>query len=243
MKKILIIWALSKELNIIKSNIKNKKNLEIKYLVLWIWNYETIYKLTKYLEKETPDFIINIWICWYKKNKKDFIQVWKIFNEQTKKELIVPIFIDFWNISSISTSEKIIEKTSLISENYVDMESYWIEFIASKYKIPRVILKIPVDKIWKETKNFDYKKALNLLEKNIDINPVIERITTYLDKLPTKKDYNYIKKFYRFTFQEFEIFKQKIQKYEVVSWKEFEKFFEKNKKLNKKEFIELLSKI
>ena len=38
-------------------------------------------------------------------------------------------------------------------EMYFDMESWWIEFVASKYKFPRLILKIPFDSI----KDIDFK--------------------------------------------------------------------------------------
>ena len=45
---------------------------------------------------------------------------------------------------------------------YVDMESYAVEKLAEFYKIPRLIIKVPADKVWEETKNFDKKRALKI---------------------------------------------------------------------------------
>jgi hypothetical protein len=36
-------------------------------------------------------------------------------------------------------------------EMYFDMESRWIELVASKYKSPRLYLKVPFDFVWLET--------------------------------------------------------------------------------------------
>lgn len=203
-----------------------------------IWCYETIFNLTKYLEKERPDFILNIWICGYKSESLDFIQVARILNEQTSKELIVPVFINIWNLKSISCSEKIVENPDLISEDFVDMESYWVEFIASKYKIPRLILKVPVDKIWSETREFDYNLALYKLKIGLDYKLIIWKIWDYFEKLSEEKDYSHIKNQFKLTFQEFEILKKKIWKYEAISLENFEIFFDKYKDLNKREFLE-----
>ncbi len=182
--KILIISALSQELKIIKDNIKilKIKDINVQFLCTWMWNYSTIYILTKYLEKNEVDFVVNIWICWYKSKKNDFIQIWRIFNFTTKKEILVPIFFEFWKIVSILCSETpVFDNKILKEENYVDMESFWVEFVLDKFKIPRIILKVPVDKIWKETKNFDHNKALKLLEKNISYKKLILEIQKYFD--------------------------------------------------------------
>lgn len=243
--QILIVWALGKEINIIKNELKNsKKNFQINYLISWIWIYETVFSLTKYLENNPkPDFIFNIWICGYKEKKLDYIQIWRIINQETWKELIVPIFLDFENIETITSSEKIIDNPNLLEENYVDMESRAIEFVANKYKIPRLIIKVPADKIWDETKNFDWKKALNYLKENIDYKLVVEKIYTYLDSIPKSDNYEYIKEKYRFSYQEFEIFKQKISKYETLSNKLFIDFYNKNHILNKIDFLDEFYKL
>ena len=64
--------------------------------------------------------------------------------------------------------------------DFFDMESFGVEYIGQKYKIPRVLLKVPVDRIGEETKNFDYKKALTMLEHNIPYHEVLEKIKVYI---------------------------------------------------------------
>ncbi|EKE26555.1 MAG: hypothetical protein ACD_4C00243G0004 [uncultured bacterium (gcode 4)] len=239
--KLLIVAATSNELNIVKEKIKSlKKNINISYLVCWIWSYEAIFSLSRNIENEKPDFVFNIWICWYTSEGLDYIQIWRIFNEQTWKELIVPAFINFWNIRSISSCEKIIYDPIEIQEKFVDMESFWIEFVCSKYKIPRLLIKVPADKIWIETRKFDYKNALEKLEKNLDYEKILNVIIEYILKIPLDIDYSYIKNHFRFTFQEFEIFKNMISKYETLSWKKIEDFFEESRNLSKKDFLKFL---
>ena len=77
MHKILIVSALSQELNTIKAQIKNLKikNLKISFFTTWMGNYNTILNLTRFLEKNDFDFLVNIWICWYKNEKVYFFQV------------------------------------------------------------------------------------------------------------------------------------------------------------------------
>lgn len=243
--QILIIGALSNELKVIKEELKNsKKNYQINYLVSWIWIYETIFSLTKYLEnKPKPDFIINIWICGYKENKPNFIQVWRIINLHTLKELLVPIYINFWNIESINCSENIVNDPNFLSENYVDMESWAIEFVVNKYRIPRIILKVPIDKIWTETNNFDYKEALNKLKNNIKYKDILEKIFNYLQDIPKANNFNYLEERYKFSYQELLILKQKISKYETLTNKLFIDFYNKNNILKKEDFLQEFYKL
>ena len=122
--KLLFLCSTAWELKTVKSQIKNlklKEKVQFDYLNTWIGNYNVIFNLTNYLNgknkffanaqndshseqseeskkfNEKYDFIINIWVCWFKKNwelkienwkiKDDFIQVWRIFNLTTKKEI------------------------------------------------------------------------------------------------------------------------------------------------------------
>jgi len=56
--------------------------------------------------------------------------------------------IDFLSLESIACSEKIVTDNAILKEeNFVDMESYGFEMVCDSFKIPRVLLKIPVDKI------------------------------------------------------------------------------------------------
>jgi glutaredoxin-related protein len=63
-KKILFVSALSAELKIVKQEIKklniSKENLEISFFECGMGNYKTILNLTRFLEKNNFDFIVNI---------------------------------------------------------------------------------------------------------------------------------------------------------------------------------------
>ena len=66
-----------------------------------------------------------------------------------------------------------------IKENsFVDMESRGIELVCDKFRIPRLFLKVPFDKIWIETKNFDKEKALEMLANHIDYERLIKSLTS-----------------------------------------------------------------
>ena len=159
--KILVVAAMPNELKAIKEWIKSanlKENLSIDYLCCGIWNYETISSLENYLTKNSePVFIWNIWICgyWNSKNeiKSDHIQVANTINIHTEKEMILPPFLQIAPFKNCFCSENIVlEKPGIWNKNdemYFDMESRWIEFIAARYKYPRLILKVPFDFIWK----------------------------------------------------------------------------------------------
>ncbi len=248
MKKILFTAATSWELKIIKQEIKKLKNHKIKadFLLLWIWNYSTIINLQEVLLNQKYNFIVNIWVCGYSEKYQKSIQIWRIKNLANNKELIVPSFIKITDLESIACSEKIIYSPDDIwEEKFVDMESYWVELICTKFEIPRIILKIPVDKIWEETKNFDFIKAKKLLAENIDYNKLLEEISKYLEKskvdttsmLSLEKYQNY----YNMSFAEKLIFEKLYNKYIILVeeewWDKFEEFFEKNKNLSKKDFI------
>ena len=159
--KILVVAATPVELNVVKLWIKSanlKINLNIDFLCCWIWNYETISSLEHYLtENKEPTFIWNIWICgyWNPNNEKliDPIQVASVINIHTQKELIIPPFLQIAPLKNCFCGESIVHEKPefgnkiwiIEDEMYFDMESWWVEFVASKYKFPRLILKIPFD--------------------------------------------------------------------------------------------------
>ena len=230
MKKILIVWALSQELNSIKKEIKKLtlKNIKLSFLTTWIWNYNMILNLTKFLENEDNfDFIINIWVCWYTDIKEGFIQIWRVFNLANNSESIIPNIIDYWNLVSIVSSEQIIYNAELLWwEKFVDMESYWFEKVCDSFKIPRMILKVPIDKIWNETKNFDFKKAEKFLQENIDYENLFNKISKYLEKNKSEnKDLSKYNNYFSFSFTQKVIFEKLFNKYETLTWLDFEKYF------------------
>ena len=188
--KILVVSAMTNELKAIKKWVKSanlKENLNIDYLCCGIWNYETISSLENYLTKNSePVFIWNIWICgyWNSKNeiKSEPIQVANVVNVHTGKEMVVPPFLQIAPLKNCFCSENVIlEKPDMWNKNdemYFDMESRWIEFIASRYKYPRLILKVPFDFIW-ENENVSNKNYRELSE---EIDKILKDLP-YLDYL------------------------------------------------------------
>lgn len=241
MKKILIVTALSQELNSIKEKIKKLKmqNLKISYFTTWVWNYYTILNFTRFLEQNKDfDFIVNIWVCGYKEEKKDFFQVARIFNSANKKELIVPNLFDFWDLESIFCSEKIIfDWKDILEEKFCDMESFWFELVCESFSIPRMILKVPVDKIGDETENFDFLKAKKYLQENIDYELLLTKILDYLNKKTAKKDFSKFLNYYNLTFSENIIFERNIYKFEALVKKDFSLYFDENKEKTKENFL------
>lgn len=256
MYKVLIVWALSAELNIIKKEIKNLelRNIKVSYFSSWMGNYNMILNLSRFLEQEKGyDFVINIWVCWYKEIKTDFFQVVRILNLSNNDELIVPNIIDFWELNSIASSENIVyDKSEIKSEEYVDMESYGFEKVMDSFFLARLILKIPVDNIWIETKEFDFEKAKKYLKENIDYKTLFEKIEDYLQK--NKKEIKDLQKyidFFKFSFSQSIIFEKLFNKFEVLTDENFEEYFykyirsldkTKNSKNESRKFLDNLEK-
>lgn len=240
MKNILIVSAVSQELKAINEKIKelNISWFKISYFSTWIGNYNMILNLTRFLENIDFDFVINIWVCWYKAEYIESFQVSRVFNISNKKEIIIPYIIDFLELRSIATSENVIYDWEKIGvEDFVDMESYGFELVCDNFKIPRLLLKVPVDKIWIETKDFDFKKAKKSLKTNIDYNLLFEKIDEYLSKIEKEENLDIYFKNYNFTFSEKEIFKKYYYRYKSLVGNDFDKYFEENKLEVKKTFL------
>jgi len=254
MYKILIVWALSQETNVIKEEIKKLElmNFKTSYLTTGMWNYNMILNLTRFLENHDFDLVLNIWVCWYVIEKQDFLQIARIYNLSNNKELIIPQIINFWISQSIACSESAVyDEKNIWEEIYVDMESYGFEKVCDSFFIPRIILKIPVDKIWKETKNFDFEKAEEYLRNNIDYKELFEKITKYLEntffsgKWKYKQHIDIFKVYnehFSFTFSELEIFKRLYYRYMALINKDFNDFYKDHKDLDKKKFLKKLEK-
>jgi len=243
-KKILFVAAVSQELKVIKNLYKNQPswNLKADFLVSWIWNLQTSLNLTKHLSLKKYDFIINIGVCWYKKNNPPLIQIARTLYAPTRKEAIVPIFFKHTLLTSIYCSEVPVYDESLIGEEeYVDMESYSIEKVCEHFRIPRIILKTPSDKIGSETKNFDVKKACKQLDESLDIKSLLDHIQIYLNSLPEKHSLEKYFQHYSFSQSEKIIFEKYFYSYTTLSISKFETFFTENKSLPKKEFLAKLS--
>ena len=219
---ILFTVALSDELKIIKKEVKALKlPFKVDFLLTWVWVENTIYSLKDYIQKkEKPEFIINIWVCGkINDDFLDFFQVYRIKN-YLDKESICPIYIKNSPLKSIFCSNKIITDKNEMKENFVDMESFWIDFIADKEKIPYIIIKKPFDLVSKDSKKIDLKDLKNNL-KWFDYKKLLWEINNFLWKKENNfdKKINDLKEKYRLTFSETELLRKYINKC-IAFWKE-----------------------
>lgn len=245
MKKILFLVALPQELKIIKEELKTlKSSFKVDFLLCWVWNYNVINNLKDYIfNKWKPDFIINIWVCWMKSNDfTNFFQVYRIKNLANNKEIICPNYIKILPLKSILSSEKIItDKNELAEENFVDMESYWVDFVCSREEIPFLIIKKPFDIVSDNSKKVDLNDLQNCL-KNFNYLELFEEIENFLEeneKESFEKEILLLKEKFRLTFSETELLKKYINK-KISFWERFLDVFEELKKLDKKDLIKLL---
>lgn len=187
MVRLLVLAATGPEMKVVKTQISQLRipRLDVKYFTTGVGIHATIFSVTKMLST-TPaedqfDMILNIWVCGYTEEKPAFIQVWAVINVHTHKESIIPIPCLVWPIARIGSSD--VPVLTKDTSDYYDMESFAIDYVAQQFQIPRILVKVPVDRIWAETINFDFKKALEALSENIDYRDMIEKIMNYFGKL------------------------------------------------------------
>lgn len=218
------------------------ENIQVHFLVTWIGNINTSIKLTEALIQRDYDFVVNYGVCGYKEEKVNLIQVVRSFHLGSSKEIWVPLFFEFVPLASLACSDTPVYDSDILwSESYVDMESYAIEKVCDYFQVPRIILKVPVDKIGEETFNFDIAKAKTKLEQNIDFDTLFTGINTYLSRLPQKLDIEQYYWDYNFTVTETILLEKYISKYETLSSESFQIFFSKHKTLEKKVFLSKLT--
>jgi len=201
--------------------------------------HSSILSLTQELSIHSYDFIVNYWVCWYSNQESNMIQVVRTLEAYTNKELIVPVLFKFWELASCLCSEKIIYDDSLMQNIwFVDMESYAVEKVCDYFRIPRIILKVPVDRVWDETRNFNRDKACKLLQANIDFTLLTQKISKYLDSIVEPIDLSIYTSHLKFSVSEQVIFQKYFQAYCSLSKESFDLFFEKYSHLEKKEFLQ-----
>lgn len=207
-----------------------------------MWNVNTTLHLTEKLSSEKYDFILNYGVCGYKHERADYIQIVRSVYFPTGKEILTPVFFQFAPLASILCSEVPIDSAELLwDENYVDMESYAVEKVCEHFRIPRLILKVPIDKIGEETRNFDIPKAIELLETHIVFSLLMKKIETYLSSLPKETNMETYYNHYKFTVSEKILLQKYMQKYESLSDTPFDIFFWEHKNTRKKQFMQELS--
>ena len=187
--KILIVSALPAELKTIKTQIKSlklKTKLAIDYLCTGMGNYAMIFALTKYLTENVGQdiFLVNIGICGYYSDTLPpaVVQIWRIKNLTTWKELLPPLPFLMGDITSIYCSEKLLMSWNIEWEGFVDMESRGFEWVADHFRLPRLLLKVPCDKVGEETLNFDRTLALSKLAQGINYQDLIQKILSRAEK-------------------------------------------------------------
>ena len=179
--KILIVCATSMEKKVIQTifqtNFEKKELKKFEFLICWVWNYTTILNLTKIFCTKNIEKVINIWICGYKNEYKPIIQIWVTTNFQTQNELVVPIFKKLAPIEEIISTEKQLQNFDF-SQNYIDMESWGIEYVCNNFNIERYILKIPLDNVLEN--QLDQKKCtpdmIQIAFEKVDWKNILEKI-------------------------------------------------------------------
>lgn len=241
--KILFAIALPIEMKTMKSQIKNLNlnGVTIDFLLTWVWVVNTVYSIKNYIqEKQKPDFLVNIWVCGKRdETYNDFFQVYRIKNLSNNKEILCPNYIDFLPLHSIGCSDKIItDKKELGEESLVDMESYGIDYIAEKEKIPYIMIKKPFDIVSNGSKNVnisDIEKMLN----SCDLKALIEKIQDFHDQ-KSSQNYDYeiqiLKEKHRLTFSESQLLKKFFNK-EIAHGKKDTEVLKKLQEVSKREIL------
>lgn len=249
---ILIVCALSFEMKEVKKHVKNLNipDIKISFLITGVGNYNMIFELQNYVhQKWLPDFICNIWMCWKKDDKviSKPIQLYRIKNAANGREVICPIYSEIFPLESICCSERVItDSIDMWEEKYVDMESYWVDYVATKNTIPYICIKLPFDTVSQESKKLNIAQMQQGLS-HIDYSKILEYISTYLSShnnldIDSAWDLEFYKKYFKFSFAENLIFIKNYNKF-IAFDKNFEDFFEDNKGLDKKEFLRKFGKM
>jgi len=243
-KKILFACALEKELKIAKTYFKGKKTqwILVDFLCTGMGNINMTLELSKKLCEKSYDFVVNFWVCGYKDSKENIVQIVRSVYAPTEKEITTPVFFSFAPLRSIYCSETAVYDDSQLWEiSYCDMESWAFEKVCENFRVPRIILKVPVDRIGKETQNFNISQAIKLLEENINCEVLIQKIEAYLWNLSQEINIDNYLSHYKLTVSEEIIMKKYILKYFSLSEANFNIFFNQHKNLNKKDFLKTLS--
>lgn len=245
--KILIVTALPAELKAIKSGFREQKIpwISVDFFVTWMWNYRTILHLTEFLSHRNYDFILNIGSAGFLRlsDPRDLFQVWQILNLANKKEKIPPISIQFSDLANIFCSDfPVKSRQELPKEIFwknilVDMESYAFEMVCDFFKVPRAILKLPVDKIWEKFDSDIFRSKAKLL----DFEDILKKISKFLSKVPKREDLSNYFDYFRFSSSQERIFTEVYNKWKAIREDDFDSFFEENKNLDRKQFLRKLS--
>ncbi len=241
-RKILITYALPKEGKVAKSFFANyKSSHRFEFLELGMWTHNTLLTLTQKLSETKYDFVVNYGVCWYTEEKEACIQIARSVYSPSEKELTIPLFFKFAPLASCLCSDRpVYDPNTLWDLKYVDMESYGVEKVCEHFRIPRIILKVPIDKLWEQTQNFDREAACKTMEENLNFHVLTQGIKKYLDSLQESPELEKYKDFFWFTVSENIIFEKYYHAYSSLSERDFDVFYTTNKNLTKVKFLEFL---
>lgn len=174
---VLVTSATAQELHIIKSEIRNKRleNTKIDYLICWVGIDATIFSLTQKMTQNQYDLVVNIGVCGAKvPPQHSCVQVARIVRRETDKEALVPVVKALAPLATFLCSEQPTLSFEWYEEcDFADMESRWVEYVCQQFKVPRVLLKVPVDCVGEETLKFDRQKALDKLA-SLDLTLILD---------------------------------------------------------------------
>ena len=111
-------------------------------------------------------------------------------NIHTDKELVIPPFLQIAPLRNCFCGESIIyEKLEfggkiwiIGDEMYFDTESWWVEFVASKHKNPRLILKFPFDFVCEDLDMMELPLSVFEMLKNLSYHDYLCKILEWIDK-------------------------------------------------------------
>lgn len=165
-----------------------------------------------------------------------YYQIARIVSAANGREILPPQPLHFSPLVSLLSVEKEVRSRESILEPLVDMESYGIAFALEKYQIPYLLLKIPADDVSKPRT----KEMMGLFLGKFSMIPYNHLITTieqYLQSIPPSDDLMDIKKQYRLTFAEHQIFLSYARSYEALTGKSIREFLTQAEWANKKHLL------
>ncbi len=239
---ILVVAALPIEMKTLKRIFKSYSIAEVSFSFLrtWVWNYQTLYELQRYLWNNSVDFILNIGVCGKNSHETSphMFHVSRIKNFSNNRESLPHQYIPYENLQSIGCSEKIITDSSdMWEESYVDMESYAIDFIAKKYSLAYSIFKIPFDTVWATSISVVTQEIAKTIDSQEYLSIIHDIRDWCKDNRQEIPDWEKYKQHFWFTFTQTEILKKWYYKFRAYG-KDFDSFFHEHQHIPKKDFLE-----
>lgn len=122
------------------------------------------------------------------------------------------------------------------------MESYGIDFVCTKFKVPYAIFKLPFDTVSSKSKEVSQQKLAATMN-HFPYEALIRKLEVFFSTHQTQQIHlDIYKETFSFTYAEFEIFKKLYTKW-IALEKDFKRFFKENKNLKKTEFLKKMQQM